>query len=58
MKQIKEIRLNKEKAEKLVRRLNAKSVFGTIFEDQYPYEFNNHKYMVMITDSGYIKYAK
>lgn len=58
MEPIKQIYITENKAQKLVSKLNAKSIFGSIFVDQYPYEYENDKYRVMILVDHYIKYAK
>jgi len=58
MEPIKQIYISENKAQKLVNKLNAKSIFGSIFVDQYPYEYENDKYRVMILVDHYIKYAK
>lgn len=58
MKAIKEILISEEKAQKLVRKLNAQSIFGSYFVDQYPYEYKNSKYRVHILADYYIKYPR
>lgn len=56
MKAIKQIQISEEKAQKLVTKLNAQSIFGSWFADQYPYEYKNDKYRVHILADYYIKY--
>jgi hypothetical protein len=58
MKAIKEISISEEKAQKLVSKLNAQSIFGSYFVDQYPYEYKNEKYRVHILANYYIKYSR
>lgn len=58
MKEIKKINITESKAVKLANKLNAKSVFGSIFESSFPYQLDTDKYMIMITEYQYLKYAK
>lgn len=58
MKKIKKINITESKAAKLANKLNAQSVFGSIFESRFPYQFETDKYMIMITEYQYLKYAK
>ena len=58
MKPIKQISISEEKAQKLVSKLNAQSIFGSIFADQYPCQYQNDKYTIMILADHYIKYAR
>ena len=58
MEPIKKIYISEEKAQKLVSKLNAQSIYGSIFADKYPYLYQNDKYTVMILADYYIKYAR
>lgn len=58
MKEIKKINITESKAAKLAKKLNAQSVFGSIFDSSYPYQLNTDKYTIMITEYQYLKYAK
>lgn len=58
MKEIKKINITESKAVKLAYKLNAKSVFGSIFDTGFPYQLETDKYMIMITEYQYLKYKK
>ena len=58
MKAIKTFYLTEQKAERLVIKLNAKSVFGSLFTNNYPYSVETEKYRIHILEDQYIKYPK